>query len=227
MRYEIGMSPTISAFKQVPPPAQGLVRDLRVRWALEEAGQRYEERLVTLGEEQTSPAYLEWQPFGQVPAFREDDLQLFESGAIALHIAERAPELMPDDGKQRELVRAWLFAALNTIEPPITMINYLDQQKVDRGSDIAKSVMGWGEKRLRQLAEHLGDDEYLVAGRFSVADLLMVTVLRGLRQTDLLAKVPSIDAYKKRGEARPAFKRALADQMRVFEKNPPMPMPDG
>lgn len=218
------MSATVSAYRQVPPPAQGLVRDLRVRWALEEAGERYKERLVTLGEEQTSPAYLKLQPFGQVPAFEEDGLVLFESGAIVLHIAERSPELMPDNGKQRDLVRTWLFAAINTVEVPFGTLLYVEFQGVEREGELYKSLVAWSDKRLRQLADRLGDSEYLVAGRFTAADLMMVSVLRMLRSTELLAKYPTLVAYKERGEARSAFRRALADQMRHFESNPPIKM---
>jgi glutathione S-transferase len=213
------MSPTVSAFRQVPPPAQGLVRDIRVRWALEEAGERYRERLITLGEEQTSAAYLKLQPFGQVPSYEDNGLHIFESGAIVLHIAERSPELMPDNGKQRELVRAWLFAALNTVEVPITMMQVLGFQKVDRDAPVYKSTIEWIEKRLRQLEAHLGGNEYLVAGRFTAADLMMVAVLRQLHTTDLVTRNATLDAYLKRGIERPAFQRALADQLRHFEAN--------
>lgn len=144
----MSMAPTISAFRWVPPPAQGLVRDLRVRWALEEAGESYEERLVTLGDEQKSPAYRARQPFGQVPAFEEGELHLFESGAIVLHIAERSPALCPADGPDRELMRTWLFAALNTVEPPISMLLVLQFEKVDSGSHIVRFVTEWVERRL-------------------------------------------------------------------------------
>lgn len=215
------MSQTVSAFRQVPPQAQGLVRDIRVRWALEEAGERYQERMVTLGAEQTSPEYLKLQPFGQVPAYEENGLHLFESGAIVLHIAERSPELMPDNAQDRALVRAWLFAALNTVEVPITMMQVLDIEEVDHNMEVFRSVMEWIGTRLHQLEAQLGTSEYLVGGRFTAADLMMVAVLRQLRTTDMVAKMPTLDAYVKRGVARPAFRRALADQMRHFEASAP------
>lgn len=219
------MHPIVTAFRQVPEAAQGLVRDLRVRWALEEAGERYREWLINLGEEQSAPEYLKLQPFGQVPAFEQDGLLLFESGAIVLHIAERSPELMPDNGKQRALVRTWLFAAINTIEVPIATLLMLDQHKVDRSSVAFQAVLAWTEKRLSQLSTYLGTNQYLVANRFTAADLMMVSVLRMLRTTHLLVKHPTLVDYKERGESRSAFRRALADQMRHFEINAPM-LPD-
>jgi glutathione S-transferase len=215
----------VTAFRWVPPFAQGLVRDLRVRWALEEAGLPYEEHLIG-PQDQKSDRYRALQPFGQVPVLEEDDTAMFESGAIVLHIAERSPALMPDDGHERERVRTWMFAALNSIEPPIMMINFMDLQPggVPEGAKaLRETVAGWIDMRLDNLAKFLGDREHLVADRFTAADLLMTTVLRILRNTDLVAQRPTLDAYKQRGEARPAFRNALDAQMAAFAKHAPGP----
>jgi len=216
----------VSAFRWVPPFAQGLVRDLRVRWALEEAGLPYEEHLIG-PDDQKSDRYRALQPFGQVPVLEEDDAAMFESGAIVLHVAERSPALMPDDGHERERVRTWTFAALNSIEPPIMMLNFMDLQPggVPEGAKaLRETVVGWIGTRLDNLAKFLGDREHLVADRFTAADLLMTTVLRIPRNTDLVAQRPTLDAYKRRGEARPPFKKALDAQMAAFAKHtPPKP----
>jgi glutathione S-transferase len=215
--------PKISAFRWVPPFAQGLVRDLRVRWALEEAGIGYEERLIGL-QGPDREAYLRLQPFGQVPAFEEDGLTMFESGAIVLHIAERSDALMPADPVARAHTTTWMFAALNSVEPPIMMLNVLDRQPPDvleRAKEIRAAVVERTKGRLDALAAFLGEREHLVAGRFTAADLLMTTVLRALRNTDLVRGVPSLEAYRLRWEARPAFKRALEAQMATFAANAP------
>ena len=215
----------VTAFRWVPPFAQGLVRDLRVRWALEEAGLPYEEHLIG-PEDQKSERYRALQPFGQVPVLEEDDTAMFESGAIVLHIAERSPALMPDDGHERERVRTWMLAALNSVEPPIMMINFMDLQPggVPEGAKALRdTVAGWIGMRLDNLATFLGDREHLVGDRFTAADLLMTTVLRILRNTDLVAQRPTLDAYKRRHEARPAFGKALAAQLRPFAANAPAP----
>jgi glutathione S-transferase len=216
----------VTAFRWVPPFAQGLVRDLRVRWALEEAGLPYEEHLIG-PDDQKSDRFRALQPFGQVPVLEEDDAAMFESGAIVLHVAERSPALMPDDGHERERVRTWTFAALNSIEPPIMMLNFMDLQPggVPEGAKaLRETVVGWIGTRLDNLAKFLGDREHLVADRFTAADLLMTTVLRIPRNTDLVAQRPTLDAYKRRGEARPAFKKALDAQMAAFAKQtPPKP----
>src|SRR6185437_15095630 len=215
--------PKVSAFRWVPPFEQGLVRDLRVRWALEEAGVAYEQRLIGF-EDSKSDAYLRLQPFGQVPVFEEDGLEMFESGAIVLHIAERSDALMPADPAGRAHTRTWMFAALNSVEPPIVMLGVLDRQPADvleRAKEIRAAVVDRTKERLNKLAAFLGDREHLVAGRFTAADLLMVTVLRALRNTDLLPSVPSLEAYRLRGEARPAFKKALEAQLANFAANAP------
>jgi glutathione S-transferase len=217
----------VSAFRWVPPAVQGLVRDLRVRWALEEAGLPYEEHLIG-PDDQKSERYRALQPFGQVPVLEEDDNAMFESGAIVLHIAERSPALMPDDGHERERVRTWMFAALNSMEPPIMMLNFMDLQPggVPEGAQaLRETVAGWIGMRLDNLARFLGDREHLVAGRFTAADLLMTTVLRILGNTDLVAQRPSLDAYRQRGEARPAFRKALDAQLAAFAKHAPPPKP--
>ena len=213
----------VTAFRWVPPFAQGLVRDLRARWALEEAGLPYEVRLIGF-DDQKSDAYRALQPFGQVPALEDGELTLFESGAIVLHIAERTPALMPDDGHERERVRTWMLAALNTIEPPITTLNVIDLQPGGAppgAKDLRDSVVSRIGVRLDSLAAFLGERENLVEGRFTAADLLMTTVLRILRNTDLVAQRPTLDAYKKRNEERPAFVKALAAQLTTFAKHAP------
>jgi glutathione S-transferase len=211
----------VSAFRWVPPFAQGLVRELRVRWALEEAGLAYEERLIG-PEDQATESYRALQPFGQVPAYEEDGLVIFESGAIVLHIAERSSALMPPEPGARERCKTWMFAALNTVEPPIQMLAEIDLfnakeewAKLRRPGAI-KAVEG----RLASLSDWLTGREYL-EDRFTAADVLMTTVLRILRHTDLVAERPVLEAYRARCEARPAFRKALADHMAPFAVNPP------
>lgn len=212
----------ISAFRWVPPFAQGLVRDLRVRWALEESGLPHEVNLIG-PDDQKSASYRAQQPFGQVPAIDDDGLVLFESGAIVLHFADRSPALMPDEAALRERVRTWVFAALNTIEPPIMMLNVIDFQPDARTKNVElrENVMKRIQTRLDGLSAFLGDREYLIADRFTAADLMMTTVLRILRTTDLVDKMPALDAYRQRSEARPAFQRALSAQMATFAANAP------
>jgi glutathione S-transferase len=209
---------TVTAFKRVPPFAQGLVRDLRVRWALEEAGLRYEVKLLAEGEKD-SPEYRAWQPFGQVPAYEENGLKLFESGAIVLRIAERSENLLPGDPAARARAIEWLFAALNTIEPPIANLAGIDLFAADeewarlRRPESEASV----RKRLAELAGALGDGPFIDGPRFTVGDLMMATVLRILRHTALVAEAGLAD-YLARCESRPAFQRALAGQMAAFEE---------
>jgi glutathione S-transferase len=211
----------ITAFKWVPPFAQGLVRDLRLRWALEEAGLPYEEKLLGPGE-QNSPEHRAVQPFGQVPVYEEDGLTLFESGAIVLHIAERCPALLPADPTRRARARTWLLAALNTLEPHIQSLTAVDLFFANeewarlRRPSAEKMV----QTRLDQLATALGTRDYL-DGEFTAGDLVMTTVLRFLRHTDLVKNMPALAAYQARCEARPAFQRALAAQVGHFAKNAP------
>ena len=208
---------TISAFKWVPPFARGLVRDLRVRWALEEAGIPYQANLVVRDDLATA-GYRALQPFGQVPAFEEDGVTLFESGAIALHIGARSPALMPPDDVGRARATTWVFAAINSVEPSIVQLGQIDlfaagqEWAKQRRPEVEKMV----KRRLSELAACLGDRDYL-EGRFTVGDLMMTTVLRILRHTDLVAAEPRLKAYQERCEARPAFGRALSAQLAAFE----------
>lgn len=213
----------VSAFRWVPPFAQGLVRDLRVRWALEEAGLPYEVMLIG-PEDQKSESYRKLQPFGQVPAIDDDGLVLFESCAIVMHLGDRSEVLMPRDAAARARVRTWMLAALNTIEPPIIVLNAIDLQPGGApagAKDLRDSVVARIGGRLDSLAAFLGDREHLVEERFTAADLLMTTVLRILSSTDLVSKRPTLEAYRLRHEARPAFQKALAAQMATFAKHAP------
>jgi glutathione S-transferase len=209
----------VSVFRAVPPFAQGLVRDLRVRWALEEAGLAYAEKVIG-PEDQKSEAYRRLQPFGQVPAYEEGDLVLFESGAIVHHIAQRSAALMPVDPAGRARVTAWLFAAMNSIEPHIQNLTAIDlfYAQEDWAKARRPGAVEAVQKRLQDLAAWLGDRNYL-EDRFTAADLLMTTVLRFLRHTDIVAQMPVLENYRLRCEARPAFQRALAAQMAVFERH--------
>jgi glutathione S-transferase len=213
------MMPKISAFRWVPPFAQGLVRDLRVRWALREAGETYSEQLVGPSDQATEQ-YRRLQPFGQVPTYEHDGLALFESGAIVLQIAERSPVLMPQDSHGRARTRAWVFAALNTVEPPIMFLNQLEQMHIPETNEIRGAVESAVKRRLACLSEWLGGRDYL-EDSFSAGDLLMTTVLRILRTTDMVEQFPMLNAYKARCEDRAPFQSALADQLSTFEANAP------
>jgi len=211
------MTITITAFERSPDGGRGLARDMRVRWALEEVGQPYQVRLLSFTA-MKQPAHLALQPFGQIPTYEEGDLVLFESGAIVLHIAERHGGLLPDDADARARAIAWMFAAVDTVEPPIfdrTLLHILDRDQP------------WYEHRLRllddgirqrlaSLSRRLGAADWL-DGAFSAGDLLMVTVLRRLQGSGLLEEHPNLAAYVARGEARPAYQRAFAAQRAVFE----------
>jgi glutathione S-transferase len=209
---------TVSAFKSVPEFAQGQVRDLRVRWALEEAGLPYRSRLLGFGETDT-PEYRAMQPFGQVPVFEEDGLVLFESGAIVLHIAERSEVLLPKDARARARATQWLIAALNSIEPHIMNVATLDLFYVDE--EWAKlrrpSAVEFLQKRLAGLSNSLGDKLYLDGDRFTAGDLLMSTVLRIVDGSDLVRRDKRLSAYIDRCIGRPAFKRALDAQLGDFK----------
>lgn len=210
------MTVTITAFDWVPDLAKGLVRDLRLRWALEEVGQPYEVRHLPLGAHKDA-AHRALQPFGQVPTYEEDGLVLFESGAIVLHVAERHPGLLPGDAAGRARAVAWLFAALNTIEPPIwdrvfaAVIERDEPWSAARLPGLDRRV----RERLGELSDRLGDAEWL-DGAFSAGDLMMVSVLRILRGSGMVEEYPALAAYVARGEARPAFRRALDAQMAGF-----------
>jgi glutathione S-transferase len=206
------------AFGAVPPFAQGLVRDLRVRWALEEAGLPY--RVTLVGEREGAlppPAYRAIQPFGQVPAIEDGDLALFESGAIVLYVAQRTDALLPDDPRARAHVLQWMFAALNTIEVPIQGLAEIDLFHADESwaKERRPAAVEFVRRRLAELATCLKGRDHLVES-FSAADILMTSVLRILRHTELLEEEPVLVAYKRRCEARPPFKKALADQMAAF-----------
>jgi glutathione S-transferase len=206
------------AFRAVPPFAQGLVRDLRVRWALEEAGLPY--RVTLVGEyEGATPlsTYRAVQPFGQVPAIEDGNLTLFESGAIVLYVAERSDTLLPADPAVRAQVIQWMFAALNTIEIPIERLAEIDLFYPDErwAKERRPAAVEFVRRRLATLASCLDGRDHLI-GSFTAADILMVSVLRVLRHTDLLEEEPVLVAYKQRCEARPAFQKALADQMATF-----------
>ena len=210
---------TLSAFRWVPPFAQGQVRDFRVRWALEEAGIPYREMLVG-SEDLATAGYRALQPFGQVPAIETDELKLFESGAIVLHIAERCETLMPRDANGRARTIAWMFAALNSVEPPVQELGRLDAFHSGEAWAAARRPMAVeaAQKRLAELENWLGGRDHL-ENRFTAGDLLMTTVLRILRNTDLVSGRPALRAYQERCEARPAFQKAMADHLRPFEAN--------
>lgn len=208
---------TISAFQWVPDFAQGQVRDLRVRWALEEAGLPYTTRLVTLGAEQNSAAYRAMQPFGQVPYFEEDGFSLFETGAIVLHISERSEALLPKDAGASARATQWLFAALNSIEPWIQQVASIDYfYKDEEWAKLRRpAAHEFAQLRLKQLADKLGDKPYLDGDRFTCGDLMMATVLRILPP---IITDQRLVAYVERCTSRPAFKRAYNAQMGDFKQ---------
>lgn len=207
---------TVTAFGWVPPFARGLVRDLRVRWALEEAGLPYRTRLIG-PEDQAGPAHRARQPFGQVPVLEDDGLVLFESGAIVLHIGARCETLLPADPAARARATTWLLAALNTVEVVIQPLAEIDLFHAAEPWAQARRPEAERAVRLRlaELAACLGDRDYL-EGRFTAGDLMTAAVLRILRHTDLVAAEPSLAAYLARCEARPAFRRALRDHLAPF-----------
>jgi glutathione S-transferase len=210
------MTITITAFERSPDRGKGLARDMRVRWALEEVGQPYEVRLLSF-KSLKEPAHLALHPFGQIPTYEEGDLALFESGAIVFHIAERHAGLLPDDANARARAIAWMFAALNTVEPPIfdralTRILERDEPWYERRLRVLEEDI---RMRLSGLSSRLGDADWL-DGAFSAGDLLMVSVLLRLKGSDLLEEYPNLSAYVARGEARPAYKRAFDAQLAVF-----------
>ena len=211
------MTITITAFAQSPDRGRGLARDMRVRWALEEVGRPYAVRLLTF-KDMKEPAHLALQPFGQIPTYEDGDLALFETGGIIFHIAERHAGLLPEDADARARAISWMFAALNTIEPPILdreMPTYTERDKpwyAERLPILESRI----RTRLDALSRRLGDADWL-DGAFSAGDLLMVTVLRRLHGSGLLEEHPNLAAYVARGEARPAHQRAFADQLAVFE----------
>ncbi|MEW9623406.1 glutathione S-transferase family protein [Rhodanobacter geophilus] len=210
------MPPTITAFKTSPDRGQGLARDMRVRWALEEAGQPYEVRLVSF-KAMKEPAHRALHPFGQIPTYEEDGLALFESGAIVFHIAQRHAGLLPDEANARARAITWMFAALNTVEPPILDLQTARFLEGDKpwAAERLQLVKDRIRARLGELSVYLGEAEWL-AGAFSAGDLVMVHALLRLRPSGILDEYPNLAAYVARGEARPAFKRAFAAQRAVF-----------
>ena len=211
------MTITITAFESSPDRGRGLARDMRVRWALEEVGQPYAVRLMSF-EALKQPAHRSIQPFGQIPTYEEGDLVLFESGSIVLHIAQKHAGLLPEDANARARAISWMFAALTTVEPPIvdrSMVMILER---DKSWYAARLPML--DDRIRRvlddLSARLGDGEWLDGG-FSAGDLMMVTVLRRAVSMEVLGEYPNLSAYIARAEARPAYARAFADQLAVFE----------
>lgn len=209
------MEPTITAFEQSPDGGKGLARDTRVRWALEEVGQPYDVRLVSFAA-MKEPAHLALHPFGQIPTFEEDGIAIFETGAIVLHIAETREGLLPKEAEARARAIAWMFAALNTVEPPILDLTVARIFEGDKpwAAERLPLVLDRIRARLGQLSTRLGDAEWL-DGAFSAGDLLMVSVLLRLRMSGLLDEYPNLAAYVVRGEARPAYKRAFDAQQAV------------
>lgn len=212
----------VTAFKWVPPFAQGSVRDIRVRWALEEAGLGYDDHLIGF-EDQSTPAYRARQPFGQVPAFSDGKVEMFESGAIVLYIAQSSDQLMPADATGRAMVMTWLFAASNSVEPFVAQLAVIDLFHAEEAwaRERRPQVEAMLRKRLADLQTALGDRKWFAGDRFSAADILMTHVLRDLRHTEIVADYPALQDYVARAEARPAFKRALADQLAPFRLNAP------
>ena len=214
------MTITITAFERSPDGGKGLARDTRVRWALEEAGQPYEVRLVSF-RAMKEPAHLALHPFGQIPTYEEDGLVLFETGAIVLRIAQRYPGLLPADDHARARAVTWMFAALNTVEPPILELVTARIFEGDKpwASERIPLVAERVRDRLAPLSARLGDAEWL-DGDFSAGDLMMVSVLLRLRPSGILDEFPVLAAYVARGEARPAYQRAFAAQLAVNTAKP-------
>jgi glutathione S-transferase len=210
-------APVVTAFDWVPDFAKGLVRDLRVRWAFEEIGAPYS--IEKFGAANPRPeGYVNWQPFEQVPAFRDGEVEMFETGAILLYIAEKHGALLPKDEVGRWQAIAWLFAGLNSVEP--SCLRYFAHDVFNAAKDCAagakEAVIPLVRQKLKRVSDALGDKDWL-AGEFSIADVMMVTVLNSLKGTDFVAEYPNLAAYHARGTDRPAYKRALAAQFADFD----------
>jgi glutathione S-transferase len=214
------MTIIITAFAQSPDGGKGLARDTRVRWALEEVGQPYEVRFVSFSA-MKEPAHLALNPFGQIPTFEEGNLALFESGSIVLHIAERHAGLLPSDSNVRARAITWMFAAVNTVEPPILELANAKLLEGDRpwSGERIPLVGDRVRGRLKQLSARLGDSEWL-DGAFSAGDLMMVSVLLRLKSSGFLSAYPNLAGYLTRGEARPAYKRAFDAQLAAYTRKP-------
>ncbi|HMC46649.1 MAG TPA: glutathione S-transferase family protein [Caballeronia sp.] len=216
------LTPVITVFERSPDRGRGLARDMRVRWALEEVAQPYEVRLVSF-EAMKEPAHRALHPFGQIPTYEEGALVLFESGAIVFHIAERHAGLLPDDSNARARAITWIFAALNTVEPPILDLQttrFLEGDKTwfEQRLPIVQDRI---RDRLGELSDRLGNADWL-DGAFSAGDLMMVAVLLRLKASGLLDDYPNLSAYVARGAARPAYKRAFDAQLALFTGKPPI-----
>jgi glutathione S-transferase len=209
----LSMPPTITVFERSPDGGKGLARDTRVRWALEEVGQPYEARGVSF-RAMKEPAHMALHPFGQIPTYDEGDLALFETGAIVFHIAEHHAGLLPDDANARARAITWMFAALNTVEPPILELGNARLLEGDKpwNAERIPLVMDRVRERLGQLSSRLGAADWL-DGVFSAGDLMMVSVLLRLKPSGILNEFPNLAAYVSRGEARPAYKRAFEAQL--------------
>ena len=216
----------ITAFRWVPEFAQGVVRDLRARWALEEAGLDYRVRLL---DQQRPPEYLLEQPFDQVPCLRDGEVQIFESGAIVQYVGDKTEALLPRDPQGRFRAIQWTYAALNSVEPAIMNLLLIDIFFV--GEEWAKlrrpGAADFAKGKLKRVSDWLGDKSWLEGDRFTIGDLVMTTTLRFLRHTDMVAELPNLAAYLQRAEARPAFQRALADQVAAYAENQPQPQSEG
>ncbi|MDH6259421.1 glutathione S-transferase family protein [Bradyrhizobium sp. BR13661] len=210
------MPPTITAFANSPDRGRGQARDMRVRWALEEVGQPYNVRLVSF-EEMKQPGHLALHPFAQIPTYEDGDVTMFETGAIVLHIAEHHAGLLPSEASARARGIAWMFAALNTVEPPIVELGMATLLERDESwyEERLPILRDRASIRLDELSRHLGGADWL-DGAFSAGDLLMVTVLRRLNASRILEDYPTLASYVARGEARPAFRRAFDAQLAVF-----------
>lgn len=210
----------ITAFEWVPVFARGFVRDLRPRWACEEAGLPYRERLISAT--QRPEWYFAEQPWGQVPTLHDDGVRLFESGAILLHLGESAPVLLPPSGQPRADVISWLFAALNSLEPAVMEFgNVTSFAKDEEWARLRRpSLEAFLAARLAPIAHHLASREWL-GNAFSIADIAMITILRELEESGLMAEHPTLTAYIARGTGRPAFQRALSDQLAAIDSHRP------
>ena len=209
----------ITAFRWVPEFAQGVVRDLRVRWALEEAGLDYRVRPL---DQERPLEYLREQPFDQVPCFSDGEVRIFETGAIVQYLGEKSEILLPSDRQGKYRAIQWTYAALNSVEPALQQVVLCDifYPKEEWSKLRRPGAEEFARLKLKRVSDWLGDKEWL-EDRFTIGDLIMVTVLRNLRHTDIVTADPVLGPYVARGEARPAFQRALAAQLAAFKENEP------